>query len=187
MKFKEMTFQEQQDKYGCVMRGLESITRARATDEEWRLRLDQVTSRHDYSEKEKRAVLVEKDLDVALDLISKGLQRDLKERLPRLFAEIGTHQTPLGQTLGGYDISQRSLDRNQLFSTLEEGKKVMATAFVAFTDIESGEICDVGLHTFHVVNDPEKGLVDASGGHGKVELPEGTEIPCFVFSPKAWK
>lgn len=120
-------FEENKRTCGCVIRSLESVLGARATDDEWRLRfavLGEITSPWSLvmgygipkTDEERKRLFFEIERDM-------GYIKDFVE----ILRASRTPRTPLGEAIGQYNVKWRYWDGQDIAGALGRGNKVIYT------------------------------------------------------------
>lgn len=141
---------------GCVIKALESITGAQATEQEWKLRLTQVVA----SESDRGG--------------SKQFENDVKQ-VETLIKDIILSKSPIGQVLEGRGISSRRCCLDELQQIIERGDDVLSLGI-----IKSGNT--IQAHAAHLGYRDGFGLILKSDGDRPISLRPGALLNVIVFS-----
>lgn len=162
-------YPEEQEAYGCVVRSLQSIAGAEATEVEWEMRLSLVRRARSSEE-----LFTEMDGD--MNAFRAAMFRDFTSDLVDIdgyIRRLATRDTPLGRSLQRFDVSAAHRTPLDVAHEVRQGNKVMLTVME-----------DTKWHAAHVSPNPDGALVQLSDRGKLWPLNPDRNYDAFIFKQR---
>lgn len=154
---------EKREKYGCVMRAIESFYGAKATDEEWKMRLDDVILKTETAGKY-ASLVVPKFVYLAQKNL---LERDFDD-VRNFIMLLSLSNTPLGLSIGKTQSLYSKKTASEVLRTLTLGNDIMVMYGIK---IENDPKFKYLGHMAHLMYAPNRDrVISLSDGHISIPL-----------------
>lgn len=162
-------YPEEREANGCVVRSLQSIADAEATEVEWEMRLSLVRRTRS---SEELFTEVDGDMVAFQAAMFRNFVSDLGD-IEGYIRKLATRDTPLGRSLRAFEVAAAHRRPLDVVHEVRQGNKVMLTVME-----------DTKWHAAHVTPNPDGALVQLSDGGQSWPLDPDRHYDAFIFKPR---